>query len=323
MKKQAGFTLIELLISLALGLIIVASATLLFMTGLKSQALQEGQSSLQDDANFGLNFILKDIRLGNLNTVQSSVNDATAYGGIVFSSAPNGFNQSNLPMQVDAALLSRSDLNNSNVDTFESDQLTIQFIPQYIWDDKGTITTDDDRWYGGFDCEGDALEFTQEQGRQVVVQRYFLAEDPSGSSTEPNQSLALYCDAGYYPINGTPASITNFGNANRIGQILLKRVDHFRVLYGIQNGVNYRYVDANSYLEMDSPRPRILSVQLGLLLRSNQSVGRDNVFANEQVFQVLDQAVTVKAPVQSHLNYVREVLTQTVALRNTFGERGQ
>ena len=61
MKKQVGFTLVELLIAIALGLIIAASATMLFLTGLKSQALQTGQSGLQDDANFGLNFILKDV----------------------------------------------------------------------------------------------------------------------------------------------------------------------------------------------------------------------------------------------------------------------
>ena len=65
MKKQVGFTLVELLIAMALGLIIAASATMLFLTGLKSQALQTGQSGLQDDANFGLNFILKDVRLSN------------------------------------------------------------------------------------------------------------------------------------------------------------------------------------------------------------------------------------------------------------------
>lgn len=323
MQKQVGFTLIELLIALALGLIIVASATMLFMTGLKSQALQTGQSGLQDDANFGLNFVLKDIRLGNLNTVHSSLNDATAYGGMVFSSAPNGFDQSNLPMQVEEALLSRSNLNDSNVNTFDSDQLTIQFVPQYIWDDKGTTDTADDRWYGGFDCEGDALEFTQAQGRQVVVQRYFLAEDPNQSSAEPNQGLALFCDAGYYAIDGTPTAITNFDVTDELGQILLKRVDHFRVLYGIQNGANHRYVDANTYLAMDAPRPRILSVQLGLLMRSTQSVGRDSGFSNDQVFQVLDQATTIKTPTTDHPHYVRQVLTQTVALRNTFGERGQ
>ena len=137
MKKQVGFTLVELLIAIALGLIIAASATMLFLTGLKSQALQTGQSGLQDDANFGLNFILKDVRLSNLNTVQSGINDTTAYGGMVFSSSTTGgFNNSNLPIDVAETLLSQSNLNLSNAQSVRSDQLTIQFLPQYIWDDK-------------------------------------------------------------------------------------------------------------------------------------------------------------------------------------------
>ena len=322
MKKQVGFTLVELLIAMALGLIIAASATMLFLTGLKSQALQTGQSGLQDDANFGLNFILKDVRLSNLNTVQSGINDTTAYGGMVFSSSDKvGFNNSNLPMIVDENLLSRSEVQNtSNAHSDGSDQLTIQFLPQYIWDDKKTATATDDRWYGGFDCEGNALEFTRDQGRQMVVQRYFLALDENIGNTEPNQPLALYCDAGYYALEGDPTSITNFGEDP---QIVLKRVDHFRVLYSIQNGSNHRYVDANTYLQLDSPRPRILSVQLGILMRSLQSVGRDNTFSDEQVFQVLDQALQITEPDENAPKYVRQVVTQTIALRNTFGERGQ
>lgn len=321
MKKQVGFTLVELLIAIALGLIIAASATMLFLTGLKSQALQTGQSGLQDDANFGLNFILKDVRLSNLNTVQSGINDTTAYGGMVFSSSTTGgFNNSNLPIDVAETLLSQSNLNLSNAQSVRSDQLTIQFLPQYIWDDKKTATTADDRWYGGFDCEGTALEFTRDQGRQMVVQRYFLAVDENAGDTEPNQPLALYCDAGYYALEGDPTSITNFGEDP---QIVLKRVDHFRVLYSIQNGSNHRYVDANTYLQLDSPRPRILSVQLGILMSSLQSVGRDNTFSDEQVFQVLDQALQITEPDENAPKYVRQVVTQTIALRNTFGERGQ
>lgn len=319
MKNQVGFTLVELLIALALGLIIAASATMLFLTGLKSQALQTGQSGLQDDANFGLNFILKDVRLSNLNTVQSSINDTTAYGGLVFTAA-DGFNNSNLPIAVEADLLSGSNINASNVVDVQSDQLTIQFLPQYIWDDKKTTSSADDRWYGGFDCEGNALEFTREQGRQMVVQRYFLAVDENAGDSEPNQPLALFCDAGHYALEGTPTSITNF---DQDGQIILKRVDQFRVLYGIQNQENHRYVDANTYLTLDSPRPRILSVQLGILMRSLQSVGRDQTFADDQVFQVLDQAVQITEPTNNTPKYVRQVVTQTVALRNTFGERGQ
>src|SRR5690606_37311516 len=85
-----------------------------------------------------------------------------------------------------------------------SDQLTIQFVPQYILDDKGTSTTADDDWVGGYDCEGQELRFAVENrgdnrafGRQMIVQRYFLRSD-TNAGNEPNQPLALACGSGFY-----------------------------------------------------------------------------------------------------------------------------
>ncbi|WP_180111950.1 PilW family protein [Acinetobacter sp. YH12136] len=338
MRNQVGFTLIELMIALMLGLIISAAAMLLFFTASRSQTLQQGQSGLQDDANFGLNAIVKDIRLGNLNAVQASINDYSAFAGIVFRSSENAIevssvNRSNLPLTIegdtaDINLLSRSHghtvgakpqwTGDSNVNNILSDQLTIQYLPQYIKDNDGD-------WYGGFDCEGNPLKFTEAEGRQYVVQRYFLREDDNKSDNEPNKPLALACDSGHYAVKddaigiGDPDSIQDFGDA---GQIILKRADYFRVLYSIQNGANHRYVDAKTYLDLAAPRPRILAVQLGILGRSNQSVGNDSTFKDDQVFQVLDQAVTIKMPASNLPKYARQVVTQTVALRNTFGERG-
>ena len=88
-KFHAGFTLIELMIALALGLVIAAAATMLFLTGQKSYVLQSGMSDLQDNANFGLNYIVKDIRLTNLNVVKASTNDETQYGGVILTSSAN------------------------------------------------------------------------------------------------------------------------------------------------------------------------------------------------------------------------------------------
>lgn len=86
-NKQSGFTLIELMISLTLGLIVVAATILLFLTGQKSVAMQKGVTELQDNANFGLNYITQDIRLTNLNTRSAAINDQTAYGGVVLTSS--------------------------------------------------------------------------------------------------------------------------------------------------------------------------------------------------------------------------------------------
>ncbi|MFG0586704.1 PilW family protein [Acinetobacter sp. YQ_14] len=368
MKSQAGLTLVELMISLALGLVISAAAIMLFITGQKSYLLQQGVAEVQDNANFGLNYITKDIRLSNLNSTKSSINDQTSYGGVVLTSSINATTDttytparplSNLFRTIignsaNVNLLSRSqgmtpgtvpgwtgvsNAQTSAGDSLASDQLTIQYKPQYSRDDKGTAVTTDDEWVGGYDCEGRELRFRVEDaggglpfGQQMVVQRYFLRVDANAAKDEPNSPLALACEAGFYAVadtpevkrieGGAPSQALNtrvFGSTG--GEVILKRVDYFRILLGIQNADAYQYVSINDYMGMASPRPRILSLQLGALVRSSQSAG-NGIINDDQEFQVLDQAVKIKKPTQNSPKYVRQVVSQTIALRNTFGERG-
>ncbi|WP_273777582.1 PilW family protein [Acinetobacter sp. GSS19] len=349
-KTQVGFTLIELMISLTLGLIVTAAAILLFLTGQRSVAMQKGVAELQDNANFGLNYITKDIRLTNLNVKDAVINDSTLYGGVVLTSkdstdvvsatktAADGTTTTiqypNLPVGITIAdtLLSQSgsrvatgsanswtgtsNVNNTSGTALVSDQLVIQYLPQYILDNKNTPTNQsDDQIVGGFDCEGNELRFNKSDGLQMVVQRYFLRSDTNKANNE-SAPLALACDAGFYPVD-SPNAISRYGDA---GEIIMKRVDHFRVLLGVQyaNG-NLRYLSIADYMALTAPRPRILSLQLGALVRSTQSVGTDSAVKADQSFQVLDQTVKVKASTDP--KYIRQVVSQTIALRNALGER--
>lgn len=332
-KRQAGLTLIELMISLALGLIVVAAAIMLFLTGQKSYSLQQGSADLQDNANFGLSYVTKDIRLANLNALSAEINDRTKAGGLVLTSKDNGYKDtavtpnkiySNLPDSVAGktaavATLSASESHSSNVKLagtdLKSDQLVIQYKPQY--------TTDPDtaaNWFGGFDCEGDRISFAKSAPQRIIVQRYFLREDDNKNANEPNQALALACDAGWYNESGNPAEVEDYGGE---GEIIMKRVDYFRVLLGIQKANDHRYIAVKDYMNLSGVKPRILSIQLGVLVRSSQSVGNDALVKNDQKFQVLDNEVTVKIPANASTKYVRQVVSQTIALRNTFGERGR
>ena len=324
-NKQVGFTLIELMISLALGLIVVAAAILLFLTGQKSVAMQKGVAELQDNANFGLNYITKDIRLTNLNVTEALINDQTSYGGVVLSSSATAV-KSNIYLPspasaLDPSLLSKEGLtsnvlvsNNATPANFSaggSDQLVIQYLPQYSLKTINGV----EYYVGGFDCTGRALNFEKSNGLQMVVQRYFLRIDDNKATSE-SSPLALACDAGHYPINA-PTAIVNYGGA---GEIIMKRVDYFRVLLGVQfTNKNLQYLPISSYMALASPRPRILSIQLAALVRSIQSVGSDGVVKADQTFQVLDQMVKVKT--SSDPKYIRQVVSQTIALRNALGER--
>ncbi|MDH0564031.1 PilW family protein [Acinetobacter courvalinii] len=352
MIKQAGFTLIELMLSLTLGLIITAAAILLFLAGQKSLSMQQGVADIQDNANFGLNYLTQDIRLANLNNFKAVINDQTAYGGIILTSSANaqkdaqGTPLSNIFWQVTGSnvatkFLSGSAIAPSNVQLsgsdILSDQLVIQYVPQYVLNSAGTI------WSGGYDCEGNALNFPVTQpakggefGQQVIVQRYFLRADNNKNENEPNQPLALACDAGHYPVEPAKAvnatdplpamAVTGYGDA---GEIIMKRVDHFRVLLNIQDdsvtapGASRRYITFKDYMALPSPRPRIVAVQIGILARSAQAVNKENSINDDQVFRVLDQEVIVKKPKAGSPKYIRQVVAQTIALRNVIGERGQ
>lgn len=194
-NKEQGFTLIELIVALALGLILVAAATQLFIGGLLSSRLQKANAEIQDSGIFGLEYMARDIRLLNYgNVVNPQLTDTTPWGGIVLTgSTVTNANNINFIPKVDTntyipeGLLSRgagdtvstvnnhwkglSNIQNSSNAEVQSDQLTIQFIAP-------TNMTN---------CEG-----VNVLAGGLIVQRYFLRVDNNGSS---QQDYALACDA--------------------------------------------------------------------------------------------------------------------------------
>ncbi|WP_151981210.1 PilW family protein [Acinetobacter guerrae] len=249
---QNGFTLIELMVALALGLVVVAAAMQLFIGGILSSRLQQANAEIQDSGIFGLDYVMKDIRLLNQdNLTNLKLDDQTAYGGVVLtgSTAAGTTNVNFVPKvgttYVDPALLSRGqgdvvsttpdywkgltavtlkDRSGSTISSPISDQLTIQFIAPTNM----------------VNCEGSNVLVGD-----LVVERYFVRPDSNGVATD----YALACDANT-PLTTaaavtaaatarttpdettkviTPQAITGLGNA---GQIIIPRVDHFHVLLG-------------------------------------------------------------------------------------------
>lgn len=286
--SQQGFTLIELMVSLVLGLIIVAAATMLFIAGQKSFALQQGAADIQDNANFALNYITKDIRMANLNNSTATMNASLANGGIVFSTT-------NLA-GITTANVSQSAVSATSNVTTGSDQLTIQYLPQQT---------------GGFDCEGKEITSTS----VYVIQRYFVRRDSNiGSNETAATALSLVCAA------GRSNDMTAFNGDT--GQIIMKRVDYFRVLLTVQNSAgSLRDMSISDYVT-NAPTARILGAKLGVLTRSNQSVGVDSNINLSKTFKVLDQSVNLNSTIQSATTKnLRQVVIQAVAIRNALGDR--
>ncbi|WP_374666302.1 PilW family protein [Acinetobacter sp.] len=305
MKKQAGFTLIELMISIGLGLIIVAAALLLFLSGQRNAAMQKSTVDLQDDQNFGLAYIAKNIRQANLNSPTASLSSGSNLAGIVFTTANisnkiTGVESKFLTMTPTSGDAGKSNMNLKGGATYYNDQLVIQYRP--------TET-------GGYDCAGNLINRTD----IYILERYFVRTDSNGGGTDAARS-ALACASSRYLANLTAAtdleSSTTAGLYGN-GEIIMKRVDLFRVRFLVQIGANKRYVTITQYKAI-TPAPRILAVQLGIIARAPDGTTERSVSASQE-FSIFNQTVTPKTDFSGR--YIRTPIMQTVALRNALGDR--
>lgn len=378
--KQRGFTLVELMISIVLGLLITAAAIQLFITGQASINMQRSMADIQDNGNFGLNYIASDIRKSNLGALNPLADDQTMYGGVVVAPA----NLSSF-VTVPVSLLSRSngqtvgsgtqwtgvsnvtDVGGTNIN---SDQLTIQYRPvQNVVSPetliKTTLTAAEQTLFNntviGSDCEGISITLNELREGVFIVQRYFMRSDTTSGA---NGSLALACAASRYTQNEvealarvsasgsttTPIELKdttanpynartdirrpNLGSA---GQIIMRGIDHFHYLLETAQGdydnqTDWRYLTLRNYLALNpgnkadgtpNPRPRIRAVQLGMVVRASDSAERTSLISSNPQFNLLDQAgLTQAIKIKSITNspkYLRQAITQTVALRNSMG----
>lgn len=277
---QSGFTLIELMISLALGLLISLAAIQLFVTGVSSFNLQRGLGDVNENGRFGLEFLVKNIRAAEYSRALGSAVASTDSAVVVEAGdLPSG-----------TASLVSSD-NSINLGLGESDQFVVRtWVPEDVNTQR--------------DCEGNLVP-----AGNYMVSRYFLrADTPAGSTS------ALACDGGYYGVGG--ANVTNFGtDASSI--VLMSFVDSFQVLYGVaaaSTTTPQRYMTSTQYAALVAPRPPIVSVRIGVLVRSSDSVG--NLPANTTSINVLGQTVTASAQDSAGRGILRRLFVNTVAFRN-------
>lgn len=177
-NSQQGFTMLELIIAMALGLLIIAAATGVFLAGQRSLATQTGASDLQQNAIFGLAQLTHELRHTNLNTTTSTkIQKTTAGAGVVF-------NDTNLAGIANQHVTRTTDTANPLFTGISNDQLTIQFKPH----EDNLLQS----------CIGTPI-----RANEVNVQRYFIQPMPQG-----NNRFGLYCDADNNTDNfGTPRLI--------------------------------------------------------------------------------------------------------------------
>lgn len=323
-KAHSGFTLLELMISLVLGLLVSAIAVQLFLTSQRSATAQQGMMNLHNSTLFGLGEVVNHIRVANLNSSRPIINDKVLFGGVVLS--PDNISDNRdatgaLNFSIDDNLLTRGAIGPSNLDGQHSDQLVIQY----------RVLTPNQ-----FDCEGTGLTVSD-----YVVERYFLRADTNRN--DPNQPLALACKAARY--TEAEAKTKTTLNLTGNGEIIIPRVDHFSVRLGVAyDGANdtcsavtetnasgaeinieadnqldcFSYMNIEDYRTLTGEKPQIVSVQIGLLVRSTDTVGNNSFFDANQPYRVLNVDAKLTANNRNKL-YLRSVVTQSIAIRNGFG----
>ncbi|KOR17219.1 hypothetical protein ABW55_00620 [Acinetobacter sp. C15] len=308
---QAGFTLIELMVAITLGLLITAAAIQLYLTSVTSFNVQKAMANIQDSASFGVNYILDDVRKANLSASSAYINDQQANAGLLLTA-------SNVSDQVSGkylltlaeTALTKSAVGDSNVDQ-KSDQLTIRY----------QATQSD------YDCTGKTLA-----AGTYVAQRYFVGSDK-----------ALRCVADQYMRNGNTITAVDGKPKTTLdlsgtGQIIIPSVDYMRIKVGyvkgaLNNPTALNYVSVADYLDTAKTpamtknidgisqqiKPYINVIQIGLLVQSNETAGNDvNVRnRNKKTFDVLGQSVALNSTNQD--TRLRQVVTQTISLRNAMG----
>ena len=345
---QRGFTMIELMIAMVLGLAISAAAIQLFITGQMTFNLQQGMADVQDSGVFGMEFMARSIRAANYNNASRIVNDRTPWGGVVLTSdVADDPTAGDLPRNLEGlqwngnfaptTLLTRghghlvglgndwtgkSNVSFASGGAVSSDQLVIQYqAHENMFDCEGQAVLGPRRQT--ITQNGEIVENEDLKG-DMVIERYFLRVDTLAAATEPGTPLALACDAGRYDLNNSTAvtannlPITSYGDA---GQILMNRADHFHVLLGTQaaNSTNQLFYTIRDYMALpEASRPRIVSVKMSVLSRSTANT-RNKQIDTAKEFVMLDQKVKVNTATNNE--YVRQVYSTTIALRNGIGDR--
>lgn len=316
-RKQSGFTLVELMIAIVLGLLVTAAAMQLFVGGSISYRLQENAAEVQDGGVFGLNYATQQIQLANYgNSDHLGLTPTTPQGGIVFTSGLREATDVNITSLVDDQKIDSKYLSHaagatgwgglSNTTT-QSDQLTIQFIAPVEM----------------MNCEGERV-FKGD----LVVQRYFLRSHQSATTDDENvASLGLACDANtpntLANVSSNPEALSRFGTDTSLGEVIIPRVDQFKVQVLAKTGNNYRYYNLNDYktaAESATEVPEIQLIRISVLIRSN--VRTENVANNpNKTFVMLGEDVTLKTASEGNSNrYSRAVYETSISLRNALKE---
>ena len=281
-SNQQGVTLIELMIAITLGLIVTAAALMMFLSSQRSLAMQNGLSSIQQNATFGLTNVAKDLRHINLDSGSEFVNRSNNKSGIVFQTIAG----------VTADKVTKAESGQS-IMTPDSDQLTIRYV---------------NRKNNTMNCEGVIVEQDKE-----IIQRYYIDKLPDVQQNQGDTRYGLFCEVLDEKKTGKPAIAIADAESFKVSVV----TRDFNKTPADRKDDQLRYQTLKEYITAPTGNA-VVAVEIGVVIRSSGSVHADSSIKTNLPFIIAGQKVELSNP-PSTASHLRVPVTQMVAIRNSQG----
>ena len=281
-SNQQGFTLIELMIAITLGLIVTAAALMMFLSSQRSLAMQNGLSSIQQNATFGLTNVAKDLRHINLDSGSDFVSHSNSKSGIVFQTIAG----------VTADKVTKAESGQS-IMTPDSDQLTIRYV---------------NRKNNTMNCEGVIVEQDKE-----IIQRYYIDKLPDVQQNQGDTRYGLFCEVLDEKKTGKPAIAIADAESFKVSVV----TRDFKGTPADRKDDQLRYQTLKEYIAAPTG-DAVVAVEIGVVIRSSGSVHADSSINANPTFTIAGQEVKLSNP-PSTASHLRVPVTQVVAIRNSQG----
>ena len=281
-SSQQGFTLIELMIAITLGLIVTAAALMMFLSSQRSLAMQNGLSSIQQNATFGLTNVAKDLRHINLDSGSDFVSHSNSKSGIVFQPITG--------VTVDKVTKAES---GQSTMTPNSDQLTIRYV---------------NRKNNTMNCEGVIVEQDKE-----IIQRYYIDKLPDVQQNQGDTRYGLFCEVLDEKRTGKPAIAIADAESFKVSVV----TRDFKDSPADRKDDILRYQKLKDYIT-DPTGDAIVAIEIGVVIRSSGSVHADSSIEANPTFIIAGEKVKLSSP-PSTASHLRVPVTQVVAIRNSQG----
>ena len=250
-RRMRGFTLIELMVSMVIGLLVVLAAVAALLVARNGFTATDAASQLRDNARFAVLALDRiGVQSGFKDVAFATVTDPNDASITTDYPAPiTGFSNAR-PSMTD--LTTSTSLTSTSVG-YGSDVLIMRFQPASSLPTTGSTATDQSM----IDCFGYAPTTAPSSAKDNYVSAFSVNADATGEPT-------LFC------------ARSNNGLASYTNTPLIRGVELFKVLYGVDSGVTPNTgPDPATVTPLDSVPKRYLTADQ-MLVRSDEAATASN-----------------------------------------------